>query len=491
MSSRAFSALVRREVFRGRVRLLGCLAGAAAAIVATVVLNGELALVPATISLFVGFVAMFGPLGDLRTDKALGHLEFDRVLPVSHRAIASARFLGAAIRTTPVALFAAPIVLATSPDGTIDLIRVGLAVAVGFTAWVMATAFIWLLMAVNIRWNLRNLWWVPMTIGFAPQIFLSVVPPHVKHSLARSMHSFAGTVIAVASSGVGEAVLLLVLVATPLVLFVAAVSLFASGLERYTYSEATVELNRPPPTRELGAIGRGPMLAVARYCIRLATEQSRKRLILLAVFLVALLVGPPTIQQYARFYVRALAAMIPGAIMIQLGAARARGDLEGLQQLPHPAVTTAAGHLLAVAALAVPGAAVWTIGRVVAGESMTVATTVSLFCYVATFSWLAAVGSLWLNKWRVLWLGSGAAALVTAWIWLAGGGSLHAALPIVAAQVKTVRAAIGVTFPILLSIAAMIVGLPLFARGLEEYQATAATRRTAERWAAAQRRRRQ
>ncbi|MGH7524232.1 MAG: hypothetical protein ACREK8_07995 [Gemmatimonadales bacterium] len=491
MSSRAFGALVRREVYRGRTRLLVCLAVAAAGVAATVLVDGELALVPATISIFVGFFAMFGPLGDLRKDKALGYLEFDRVLPVSHRAIASARFVGAAVRTTPVALFAVPIVLAISSSDTIDLIRIGLAIAVGFTAWVMATAFIWLLMAVNIRWNLRSLWWVPMTIGFAPQIFLSVVPPEVKRSLARSMQSFGETVVAVASSRLGEVALLLILVATPLLLFLAAVSLFASGLERYTYSESTVELNRPPPTRELGAIGRGPMLAVARYCVRLATEQSRKRLILLAVFLVVLVVGPPPIQQYARFYVRALAAMIPGAIMIQLGAARARGDLEGLQQLPHPAVTTAAGHLLAVAALAVPGAVVWSIGRLVDGESTSVAAIISLLCYIAAFSWLAAVGSLWLNKWRTLWLGSGAALLVAAWVWLAGGGSLHAAIPALATQLKLIRTTIGVTLPIMISIAAMLVGLPLFARGLEEYQASAATRRNAERWAAAQRRRRQ
>jgi hypothetical protein len=487
VNSRAFGALVRREIFRGRQRLLACLLAAVVGIGATVVLLGPVAILPATLSLGAGLFAIFGPIGDLRNDKVTGNLEFDRVLPISHRAIATARFVGTAVRTTPIVLFAIPIMLATAANDQIGVLRILLAVAIGFASWVILTALIWALMAINIRWNLRNLWWVPMTIGFAPQLLISVLPPETKAAI-RSAASHAGNaLVAVATSPIGGPVILVILVATPFAMFFAAVSLYASGLERYTYTESTVQLRGPPPKRELGAIGRGPMLAVAGYCIRLATEQSRKRLILLAIFVIALLFGSQVMQDYARLYVRALAAMIPGAIMIQLGAARARGDLEGLQQLPHPAITTAAGHLIAVAVLAVPGAAVWTLARYIGGDHLTAGSAVSLLSYVILGSWLAAVGALWLTRWRLLAILSIGFALLAAWAWYLSTGNLLTALPTMAANLRSLRATAGVALPIALSVMAILVGLPLFARGLEEYQVTAATKRNAERWAARRR----
>ena len=156
----------------------------------------------------------------------------------------------------------------------------------------------------------------------------------------------------------------------------------------------------------------------------------------MAVFVVALLFGSQVMQDYSRLYVRALAAMIPGAIMIQLGAARARGDLEGLQQLPHPAITTAAGHLIAVAVLAVPGAAVWALARYIGGEHLTAGSAVSLLSYVILGSWLAAVGALWLTKWRLLAIVSIGFALLAAWAWYLSTGNLFAALPTMAADLR-------------------------------------------------------
>jgi hypothetical protein len=484
LNSRAFGALVRREVFRGRQRLLVCLLAAAVGIVATVVLRGPIAILPAMLSLGAGFFAMFGPLGDLRSDKAAGYLEFDRVLPISHRTIATARFLGAAVRTTPIVLFAIPIVLATATGNQIGVWRVLLAIAVGAGSWVILTALIWTMMAINIRWNLRYLWWVPMTIGFAPQLLISVLPPEAKNAIRAVASRVGDVLVAVATSPLGGPTLLLLLLALPFVMFFGAVSLFASGLEHYTYSGSTVLIKGPPPRRELGAIGRGPMLAVARYCLRLATEQSRKRLILLGVFVVALLFGSPVIKDYARLYVRALAAMIPGAIMIQLGAARARGDLEGLQQLPHPAMTTAAGHLIAVAVLAVPGTVVWALARYLGGEHLTAVGAVSLLSYVMLVSWLAAVGTLWLTKWRLLGIASIAFALLAGWAWYLSTGNLLTALPAIVTNLKALRTETGVVLPIALAVTAIFAGLPLFARGLDEYQVTAATTRNAERWAA-------
>ena len=137
--------------------------------------------------------------------------------------------------------------------------------------------------------------------------------------------------------------------------------------------------------------------------------------------------------------------------------------------------------------LAVPGAAVWTLARYVGGEHLTAGGAVSLLSYVILGSWLAAVGALWLTRWRLLAIVAVGFASLAAWAWYLSTGNLLAALPTMAADLRSLRTEAGVALPIALSVTAILVGLPLFARGLEEYQATAANRRNAERWAARRR----
>jgi hypothetical protein len=472
VSWRAFWALFRREVMRGRRSMSLFSFIALAAIVLAFVLTKEASIGTGAMSVMVGIIAIFAPLGDLRSDKTLGHLEFDRVLPISHRAIATARLFGAAVRTTPFLLFSLPIIITLDRDGHVfGAARLAAAIGIPLVAWLLLTGVIWAMMAVNIRWNLRHLWWLPMTIAIGPQVLISALPPAAKDAIAAEVERVGDPMLKFLSTPVGVAVLIAVMLAIPVVLFWVAISLFASGLERYTYdASAAVPMSAAPPKRELAAIGRGPTLAVARYCIRLATEQSRRRLILLAVFVAALMFGTHEMKAYAQLYVRALAAMIPGGIALQLSIARTRGHLEGIQQLPHPPITVGMGYLLGIATLATPGAAVWVLARAVTGTPATVGNTLSLWAWMVGWSWLASVSVVWLTSRRTLMIVSVPVLALVTWAMYAGLPQFIDGVKAVATAFGEFRADAGVAFPIAVAGTMMIGGLPLFARGLAEYE---------------------
>lgn len=480
MSWRAFWALLRREVMRGRRSTAIFAAIAVVVIVAALMLSKEGSFFAATVGVMVGVFAAFAPLGDLRQDKTLGHLEFDRVLPISHRALATARLLGAGVRTSPLILFVLPFIIAADRGHPFGALRLAAAIAIPLVAWLVVTAFIWGLMAVNIRWNLRRLWWLPMTIFLGPNIVISALPPTVKAAIGTWIEHVGGPIVEFLSTPIGIAVLFVVLLAIPVVLFWLAISLFASGLERYTFdASGAISILGAPPKRELAAIGRGPALAVARFCIRLATEQSRRRIILLAVFVAVLLFGSPEMKNYVKFYVRALAAMIPGGIALHLSVARTRGTLEGIQQLPHSPITIGIGYLLGIFVLATPGAAVWVLARAVNGMPATVSNVVSLWAWMVGWSWLASVSVLWLTTRRTLMILSVPILALVTWITYVGPPNFIDSARAAATAFGEVRAAIGVVFPLTLAAVMMIGGLPLFARGLNEYEFAGAT---AENW---------
>jgi hypothetical protein len=472
MNWRAFWALFRREVRRGRQSMAIFAGLAALAIVLAIVLSTEIAFVVATMSVMVGLFTVFAPLGDLRTDKTLGYLEFDRVLPIGHRAIATARLFGAAIRTSPLILFALPVVIAVDKGHSFGALRLVAAIGIPLLAWIVLTSFIWALMAVNIRWNLRRLWWLPMTIFLGPNIVISALPPAAKDAIAGVIRRAGTPMLEFLATPIGIGMLIGTLVAIPLVLFWMAISLFASGLERYAFdaSGAIAAGLGAPPKRELAAIGRGPALAVARFCIRLATEQSRRRMILLAVFVAVLLFGSPEMKNYVKFYVRALAAMIPGGIALHLSVARTRGTLEGIQQLPHPAITIGAGYLLGILVLATPGAAVWVLARAVNGMPATASNAISLWAWMVGWSWLASVSVLWLTTRRTLMILSVPVLALVTWMMYVGPPNFVESAKNAALAFRDFRGNVGVAFPLLLASAMMIGGLPLFARGLNEYE---------------------
>lgn len=480
MNWRAFWALVRREIRRGWKSLLALSVAGAAATVCAVVLSPGTAVAIGIMAIAPAFVVIFWPIGDLRTDKTQGHFEFDRVLPISHRAIAMARLLGSGVRTMPIVLLIGPIFIAqyrAHEFGSGTFIMLATFVPLG--TWIVLTAIMWLLMAVNIRWNLRKLWWLPMTIGFSPMILRNVLPSGIKLAIRNAVSGFferhGDQLVAFAGSSAGVVTFAALLLAIPGAVLFGTVSLFASGLERYTYdASAAVPMQAKPPRRELAAIGRGPALAVTRYCIRLAMEQSWRRLILLGVFVAVLIFGTRELQDYAKFYVRALAALIPGGVALQLSMARARGHLEGIQQLPHSATTIGAGYLLAITVLATPGAAVWALARAVTGVPATVPGVLSLWAWMVAWSWFACVLMVWLTARRFLTVAAIPLIAVGTWVAYAGLTRALEEAKVFATAFGEFRATAGAMLPFTAAAAIMLLGLPLFARGLGEYEFGAA-----------------
>ncbi len=476
MNWRAFWAIFRREVARGRRRMevLGALGVGATvcAIFAPMLIGAIVGGVVMVISLF----AMLAPLGDLRSDKMLGTLEFDRILPISHKAMATARLLGAAVRASPIIPMCVPLFIALYRGKEIELTAfVALVVSVPIGAWMMGCAFLWLLMAINVRWNLRHLWWVPMTIGYSPTLLKSLLPARTKAAITERFGTFiernGDQLAAFAISPLGIASMAFVVVATPAAMLYGMVALFASGIDRYTYdASAAVPMGAKPPKRELAAIGRGPSLAVTRYCIRLAAEQSWRRLIILAVCVAVLLIGTVELKGYATFYVRALAAMIPGGIAIQLSTARVRGDLEGIKQLPHPAISIGIGYLLGIVLLATPGAAVWVLARSVTGIPATVPNVLSLWAWMVAWSWMACVMMLWLTTRRTLMIAAVPVVALTSWVAYAGVPRFLEGIKAMAAAFGEFRVTAGAALPLSFALGMMVVGLPLFAQGLSEYE---------------------
>jgi len=473
---RAFGALMRREIARGRRTTLGTVLIGLAAIGAVVLLTPDVAIAVGSICIIPAIAVVFGPLGNLRTDKTQGYVEFDRVLPVSHRMMAIARLFGAGVRTLPQLLLVAPLIIALGRSHTISTATMTvLLLVVPPASWIVFTALLWLLMAVNMRWNLRRLWWLPMTIGFGPTIVSSVLPPPWKRAIAEAIRGFfdrnGDAILTFVATPTGAVSIALILVSAALAVFFGTVILFASGVERYTFdAAAAVEMRTKPPRRELAALGRGPSLAVARYCIRLATEQSWRRFLLLGVFVLVLVFGKAELKQYAQLYVRALAAMIPGGVALQLSVARARGHLEGMQQLPHPAQSIGAGYLLAIAILATPGVAVWVLARAVTGISPTVTNVLSLWGWMVGWSWLACVSVVWLTARRTLILATvplGAAAL---WVSYRGFNHFPADVRAAVSAYTAFRTLAGAALPLTVAVAIMVIGLPLFARGLAEFE---------------------
>lgn len=467
---------MRREIARGRRTIQGSVLVGLAAIGASLLLAPDLAIAVGSICIIPAIVVVFGPLGNLRADKTQGYVEFDRVLPVSHRMLAIARLFGAAVRTLPQLLLIAPLIIALDRSHTITAATMTiLLVAVPPTTWVASTALLWLMMAVNMRWNLRRLWWLPMTIGFGPTIVSSILPPAWKRAIGEAIRGFfdrnGDAILAFIATPAGAASIAVVLASGALAVFFGTVILFASGVERYTFdAAAAVEMRTKPPRRELAAIGRGPALAVARYCIRLATEQSWRRFLLLIVFVVVLLFGKAELRQYAQFYVRALAAMIPGGVALQLSVARSRGHLEGMQQLPVAAQSVGAGYLLSIVILATPGVAVWVLARAVTGFPPTVTNVLALWGWMVGWSWLACVSVVWLTMRRTLILASVPVLLALLWASYRGFSRFPSDLRAVVGAFAALRSLAGAALPLTVAVAMMVMGVPLFARGLTEYE---------------------
>jgi len=104
VNRRAFTAVVRLELLRGRRLLLWGTGAAVLALLGALLLPRGGALFMGVIGLPLVMIIGMAPLGTLASDKLLGHLEFDRTLPVSLRTIAAGRLMDAALRSLPAML---------------------------------------------------------------------------------------------------------------------------------------------------------------------------------------------------------------------------------------------------------------------------------------------------------------------------------------------------------------------------------------------------
>lgn len=457
---------LRREVRRGAHLSLGGAVLALVAVAATTQLTGRAALVPGGIALLGAVFVWFGPLAHLGADRVQGYLEFDRTLPIALRVMATGRLMGASIKILP--LFPAVVALLLGFRQSTGLGAVALLV-VPLMVQVVATVMLWWLMAFNARWSFRRLWWLPTTVGFLPQFAIMLLPDSLQDIVEQWANLAIESLTATAMAPQG-ATLLLVFGATMIVAcFSGATMLFASGLARYQFDPTQLGASTARTSRvELTAVGQGPLLAVARLRLRLATEQFRRELlVLVALFLVAAF-GPTGMRDFARQYIPVLAALLPAGIALQLFAGRTTGALEGMQQLPHPARVIGLGHLLAITVMALPGAVALQVLHAMSGEAPTLLSVMSNWAWFVAIAWGWAAAGLWFRR-RYLFgmltlLMFGMVATM-----FFGEDELLGSIVAAVDRYRAVRTAVGPVLPFAVTLVTVLIGMPLFARGLSRY----------------------
>ncbi len=461
MNWRGFRAVVRLELVRGRRLVLWCGGLLLLLLVLTMVLPQQPALIAGVLALPIVMALVMGPLGSLASDKRHGHLEFDRTLPLSLHTIAAGRLLGATLRTAPgiLGIVALGMAIADRSAAAAPLV-----VAIGVLAMLLAWWFLWVLLALNARFAMRRLWWLPLTLWLAP----SLVPESVVERVGAAIEQFGTGTFDRLDGSLALLVVLPAAVVLPTVaLFGGAVALFAHGLARFRPDPAALGvLLGAAPRRELGAIGRGPVLAVVRLRLRLAFEQFRRELLIIAAMLAVILADLDPIATYARLYLPMLAALIPSGIAFQLMAGRATGALEGLQQLPHPRREIGAGHLLAVLVMAVPGVIVIAVAKAMDGAPMPPSAILARWLWYVTLGWIGTVLAVWATRRRLLSLGVAALVLLAGWWLMHPGTSVTDRILEATAAAGTIRAEAGLWLPLGAALAAVGIGLGLFARGL-------------------------
>ena len=471
MSERAFYALVRRELHRGRRSFLLLLGFGLMALVGAVFSDGPLAAFAIIIGMLGSFLSLGGPSSELGEDKIHGYLEHDRSLPLSLRLVAAGRLTGAAIRQVPIGICALAIAIAIAKEERLAGLGTPLLVLLPIIAVAGASMLSWTLLALNARWSFRNLWWVPVTIFLSPQIARSLLPDATQAALGRWLRAFGRGFVAFAETPPGAILLLALLAVVPVLVFWGATLLYASGLERYRHDPNFLgQVLGKAPKRELAAVGRGPLLAVTRLRVRIAAEQQWRQLLVLGGLLVAIAVGGEQIRQFAEFYVKVMAVMLPGGIALQLVGARATGYLEGMQQLPHPARTIALGHLAAVAIMAVPGALIVMALKAVAGDAVRTVDGLTLWGVYVGGAWVAAVAAVWLKRRHLLLYVALPVGLIIVAALIAGAERSLLVGSALVEGLRTLRSATGAALPLAVAAIVATLGIPIFAKGLENYQ---------------------
>ncbi|MES2125622.1 MAG: hypothetical protein V4503_13135 [Gemmatimonadota bacterium] len=461
-----FVPCCRRELRRSR-KLLAWVGGATVvALLLTPVLHGAMAIIPAALACFGAALLWFAPLGHLATDRVLGHLESDRALPVAFRVMAAGRLLGASLTTLPLMLAVTALMLSVRTAGASAVVSFGVVFAVPALLQLLAIVALWWVLAINSRWSLRRLWWIIPGFGLLPQLVLTLFPERLTDALQARILDLVNALVETAASPGGLAMLGVLAAALLFASFAGAAMLFASGIERYRFDPT--QLGMPlarAPRRELRAMRRGPLLAVMRLRLRVATEQFRRELLVLAVGLVVAAVGPPALRDVARSYVPVLATVLPAGIAFQLFLGRATGSLIGMQQLPVSGRVVALGHLLAIALLALPGAIALQLLRELRGETFSLLALASSWAWLVTLAWLTAAIGLWFKPKYLVGMMLAVFIALAAGVMLMGDDSLGAIVRVV----RTSPRLVGAGLPLLAMVVSAVLGVPLFAAALARY----------------------
>lgn len=474
MSRRAYAAVVQLAVVRGRIGFLVAIGLATTGLLGALLLSGWMAMFAAVAGLLSLLVTTVGaPLSSLAREKILGHLDFDRTLPVPLRTIAAGRLSGAALRTLPVAIGLAAIGIALSaqlPDVRVWSLTIALLLAL-----LLYWAILWISYALVARFPIRWLAWFPGIIWVA----LVIMPTSVDNAIGARVSAATDVLFRQANP---SALALGMIVAAALVLtavcFAGANAILVSALARFQPNpNALASLLEAAPKRELVATGRGPVLAIAGLQLRLAAAKLRRELIIAGVAVVVIVADIGSLAEMARFYLPILAGLIPIAVALHLTQARLTGTLEGMQQLPISRWSVALGHVLAVMALAIPSVVITAVSRATDGLTLDAGLLTTRWFLVVAIGAAAAAMAVWGTKRRLAMLFVGAIAtaiivvVLTSWIVSVAGISLaeHIA-PLTSSSVRVVTPvmrAIGIA----VAMVGVTIATAMFARGLATYEA--------------------
>ncbi len=359
--------IVRAHVRTGlqlsrRTMVVGTLA-AVGLFIASALLPSEpaLALIPIAAVIGIGLVMM--PAANLGQEKLIGTMELDRTLPVPLLTLAGARLISAAVRASPVVLFIA--IPAFAAGRAFPEVHRGSLATVAVVLTAATIAALWVSYAMIARFSMKRLPWLLIFAWLAPLVipdaFWDAVGATVKR-LGQTMFVDAAPSVLLLGSVSAAALLLAGLV------FLGARALLANALDVYRFEPMALDDTAGKmPKREMGAAGRGALLAVTRLRLRLATNRFKHEAMIIGAFIVVILLDIEGIAEAARGFLPIFASLMPTMVAVQLLQDRAQGTLEGLQQLPHPRHVVTLGHLLAVAAIAVPAVIAWSVAQAAGG----------------------------------------------------------------------------------------------------------------------------
>lgn len=472
MTRPVVAAHLRLAFIRGRRLLIIATVFALAALGGTFAADAEWQWLPTLVSLpILLMITIFPPVSAVGMEKVLGHLEFDRTLPVPLRTSAAARLIGTMVGSLPVPLVlvaVAALVGQHAPQFSTTSVALALVVALLACWWVT-----WLSYALVARFASRKLVYLPGALWLA----MVILPETWLDRIARGVGSVSSELLSGAPSlltlvSVGAAA-----VAMTALVFAGSTALLANALARFVPDQSLMlDALGSVPKRELSALGRGPALAIARLRLRVSTDQFRREMMFVGALILMILLDVDGISGFGRTYAPFLAALLPPMIAMQLAIGRVAGVIEQLQQLPHPRRVVGFGHLLAVMALSVPAVVIRAVVIATDGVALDPARLVKeWFFFVALGSVMAAL-AVWGTPRRFLMALGGvivAPILLIAllgWLLATGGNPMAQTFAWVVQAFVLFGVAAGGLIPIALAILTTIAANELFAYGLATFR---------------------